>query len=41
MIEQINQQLQLNNSRTPPQTQILTSFPKLTELDLLLGIVPL
>jgi hypothetical protein len=42
MIEQINQQLQLDKaSSIPPQTQILTSFPKLTELDLLLGIVPL
>lgn len=42
MIEQINQQLQLDKAATiPPQTSILTSYPKLSELDLLLGIVPL
>jgi hypothetical protein len=42
MIEQINQQLRLDKaSSIPPQTLILTSYPKLTELDILLGIVPL
>lgn len=42
MIEQINQQLQLDKaSSIPPQTQVIDIYPKLTELDLLLGIVPL
>jgi Family of unknown function (DUF5399) len=42
MIEQINQQLQLDQASTiPPQIQIVDNFPKLTELDILLGIVPL
>lgn len=42
MIEQINQQLRLDQaSSIPPQIQVLDIFPKLTELDLLLGIVPL
>ena len=42
MIEQINQQFQLDKaSSIPPQTQVLDIYPKLTELDLLLGIVPL
>lgn len=42
MIEQINQQLQLDQASTvPPQTVIVDSYPKLTELDILLGIVPL
>lgn len=42
MVEQINQQLQLDKaSSIPPQTQVMDSFPKLTELDILLGIVPL
>ncbi len=41
MIEQINQQLQLDKaSSIPPQTLILDIYPKMTELDLLLGIVP-
>lgn len=42
MIEQINQQYQLDKaSSIPPQTVIMNVMPKLTELDLLLGIVPL
>lgn len=42
MVEQINQQLQLDKaSSIPPQTMMLDIYPKLTELDLLLGIVPL
>lgn len=42
MIEQINQQMRLDKaSVVPPQTQIVSNYPKLSELDLLLGIVPL
>lgn len=42
MIEQINQQLRLDQAASiPPQTQIFDIYPKLTELDLLLGIIPL
>lgn len=42
MVEQINQQLQLDQaSSIPPQTLVMDIYPKLTELDLLLGIVPL
>ena len=42
MVEQINQQLQLDkDSSIPPQTLIMNISPKLTELDLLLGIVPM
>lgn len=42
MIEQINQQYQLDKaSSIPPQTTVMNMYPKLTELDLLLGIVPL
>lgn len=42
MVEQINQQLQLDKaSSIPPQTQVMDIYPKLTELDILLGIVPL
>ena len=42
MVEQINQQLQLDKaSSIPPQTLIMDIFPKLTELDLVLGVVPL
>lgn len=42
MIEQINQEMRLDQAASiPPQTQIVDIFPKLTELDLLLGIVPL
>lgn len=42
MIEQIEQQLQLKSaSAIPTHTQIVDIFPKLTEIDLLLGIIPL
>lgn len=42
MVEQINQQLQLDKaSSIPPQTLVMDIYPKLTELDILLGIVPL
>jgi len=42
MIEQINQQLHLDQAGTiPPQIQILDAYPKLAELDILLGISPL
>lgn len=42
MIEQINSQLHLEEaSSIPPQIQIVDIYPKLTEIDLLLGIVPL
>jgi hypothetical protein len=42
MIEQINQQLRLDQaSSIPPQIQVMDIYPKLTELDLLLGVVPL
>ncbi len=41
MIEQINAQLQLDKaSSIPPQTVMVDVYPKLTELDILLGIVP-
>lgn len=42
MIEQINQQLRLDQANSiPPQIQVMDIFPKMTELDLLLGIVPM
>lgn len=42
MIEQINEQLQLEKAgAVPPQTYVLDMYPKLSELDILLGIVPL
>jgi len=42
MIEQINQQLRLDQaSSIPAQLQVLDIYPKLSELDILLGIVPL
>ena len=41
MIEGINQQLRLDQAASiPPQTAVLDIWPKLTEIDLLLGIVP-
>jgi Family of unknown function (DUF5399) len=41
MVEQINQQLRLDQAASiPPQTQVVDIYPKLTEMDLLLGIVP-
>lgn len=42
MIEQINQQMRLNEAASiPPQIQVVDIFPKLSELDLVLGVVPL
>lgn len=42
MVEQINQQFRLDQASTiPPQITVLDIYPKLTELDILLGIVPL
>lgn len=42
MIEQINQQLRLDQaSSIHPQVQVLSNYPTLTEIDLLLGITPL
>jgi len=42
MVEEINQQLRLDQaSSIPPQTQVINYFPSLTELDILLGVVPL
>lgn len=41
MIEQINQQLRLDQAASiPPQTHVVDIYPKLTEMDLLLGVVP-
>lgn len=41
MLEQINQDLRLGEAATiPPQTQLIDTFPKLTELDILIGVVP-
>ncbi|MBA2368830.1 MAG: DUF5399 domain-containing protein [Candidatus Protochlamydia sp.] len=41
MIEQINQQYHLDDASTiPPQILMVDIYPKLTEMDLLLGIVP-
>jgi hypothetical protein len=42
MIEQTNQQLRLDQAGSiPPQIQILDIIPKPTEIDLLLGVVPI
>jgi len=42
MVEQINQQYHLDQaSSIPPQIQMVDNYPKLTELELLLGILPL
>lgn len=42
MIEQINEDMRLSEASTiPPQIQVVDIFPKLTELDLVLGVVPL
>jgi hypothetical protein len=41
MIEQINQQYRLQEaSSVPPQTQLIDLYPKLSEMELLLGVVP-
>jgi hypothetical protein len=42
LIEQINSQMRMTEAASiPPQIQLVNIYPKLTELDLLLGIVPL
>ena len=42
LIEQINSQLRMTEAASiPPQIQVVDVYPKLTELDLVLGIVPL
>lgn len=42
MIEQINNQLRLTEAASiPPQIQMVDIYPKLSEMDLLLGVVPL
>jgi len=42
MIEQINQEYRLSEASTiPPQIQVVDIYPKLTELDILLGITPM
>lgn len=41
-IEQINSQLRLDQADSiPPQLQMVDLYPKLTEIDLLLGVVPM
>jgi len=41
LIEQINQQYRLEEaSSIPPQLQLVDLYPKISELDLLLGVVP-
>lgn len=41
MLEQVNQQFRLSEAATiPPQTQLIDTFPKMTELDILLGVAP-
>jgi len=41
MTEQTNQELRLGEAASiPPQTILLDTFPKLSELDLLLGVAP-
>ncbi len=42
MLEQINTQFRLSEASTiPPQTLVQDNYPKITELDILLGVVPL
>ncbi|MGA8163697.1 MAG: DUF5399 domain-containing protein [Waddliaceae bacterium] len=41
MLEQTNQELRLGEAASiPPQTILFDTYPKLTELDLLLGVAP-
>jgi hypothetical protein len=41
MLEQINNELRLSEASTiPPQTSVVDYLPKMTELDLLLGVAP-
>lgn len=42
LIEQINAQYRLSEASTiPPQIQLVDIYPKMSEMDLLLGVVPL
>lgn len=42
MVEEINKQYNIQEAASiPPQTQVMDYFPKLTELDLLMGVVPM
>lgn len=42
MFEQINAQLSFDKAASiPPQTAVLDIYPKMTELDILMGVVPL
>jgi len=42
MIEQINESIGIDKDSTiPPQTTMVNMWPRLTEIDILLGIVPL
>lgn len=42
MIEQTNQQFRLEEAANiPPHTLVIDLYPKMTELDILLGVVPL
>lgn len=42
MVEQINQQMQLDKAASiPPQTLVMDIYPKLDELDILMGVVAL
>lgn len=41
MLEQVNKELRLGEAASiPPQTAVVDYYPKLTELDLLLGVAP-
>ena len=41
MLEQINNELRLGEAASiPPQTAVVDYYPKMTELDLLLGVAP-
>lgn len=41
MLEQINNELRLGEASTiPPQTSVVDYLPKMTELDLLIGVAP-
>lgn len=42
MLEQLQSQLRLNQASTiPPQLSVVDIYPRMSELDLLLGVVPL
>jgi len=41
MVEQINQQFRLKEADSiPPQLQLIDIYPKLAEIDILLGVIP-